>query len=217
MIIFTGCDNSAVDPDINDLGINYFPLNNGDYRIYDVEEIIFSVLGNDTSIYQLKETVVDFFVNSSGDLSYTLHRFSRTDAGTVWGLDSIWTARRSLYQAIAVENNIPFIKLVFPLKEDVIWDGNALNGIAMDEYEMRDIFEIRTIFDEEVKTVTVLQGDEEDLLFKDERTEIFGENIGLLEKRYEVLEFCDDNDCFGKKIVDRGRFLKMNLIEYGNE
>lgn len=216
-VLFTSCDSDTPEPDASRLGFTFFPLETGIFRVYDAEEIRYSVLGFDTIRYQLKEQVVDSFLNQTDTYTYVVHRFSRQDENTQWGLDSVWTARQTPIQAISIENNVPFIKLVFPVKEDVSWDGNALNANESDDYTIRDPFESKTYKDEEKRTVTVVQGDEEDLLIKDERKEIFAEHIGLVEKTFIKLAFCDDSECFGQKVIERGKALQLTLIDYGKE
>ena len=217
LLLLVSCDTDSLEPDASRLGFTFFPLEKGFFRIYDVEEIQYSVLSFDTLRYQLKEQVVDSFLNQTDAYTYIVHRFSRPDENAPWGLDSVWTARQTPIQAISIENNVSFIKLVFPVNEDVSWDGNALNTNESDEYILQDLFNVKTINDQEVRTLTVVQGDEEDLLIRDERKEIFAEHIGLIEKTFIKLEFCDDSDCFGQKVIERGRALQLTLIDYGKE
>ena len=217
VLVLASCDTDTLEPDASRLGFTFFPLEKGLYRVYDVEEIQYSVLSFDTTRYQLKEQVVDSFPNQANDYTYVIHRFSRPGESAPWGLDSVWTARQTPIQAISTENNVSFVKLVFPVNEDVTWNGNALNTKEDDDYVIIDLFDVRTFNEQEFRTVTVLQGDEEDLLVRDERKEIFGEHIGLVEKTFIKIEFCDDSDCFGQKVIERGRALQLTLIDHGKE
>ena len=216
-LLCTSCDSDTLEPDASRLGYNFFPLEKGLFKVYDVEEIQYSVLGFDTTSYQLKELVADSFLNQTATYTYVIHRFSRPGENAPWGLDSVWTARQTPIQAITIENNISFVKLVFPVKEDVVWDGNVLNANETDEYVIRDLNDTRTYNDVEVRTVSVLQGDEEDLLIRDFREEIFAEHIGLVEKTFIQLAFCNDSECFGQKVIERGRALQLTLIDYGKD
>ncbi|MDN5210644.1 hypothetical protein QQ020_01255 [Fulvivirgaceae bacterium BMA12] len=217
IILFSSCDTDTLEPNSSRLGFDFFPLEKGLFRTYDVEDIQYSVLSIDTLRYQLREQVVDSFLNQEDDYTYIIHRFSRVNENQSWGLDSVWTARQTPRQAISTENNVSFIKLIFPVNENAAWDGNALNVNQGDEYVIQDLFNPKTYKEKEVRTVTVLQEDEEDLLIKDERKEIFAEHIGLAEKTFIKLEFCDDSDCFGQKVIERGRALRLVLIDYGKE
>ena len=216
-LLCISCDSDTLEPDASRLGYTFFPLEKGLFKVYDAEEIQYSVLGFDTTRYQLKEVVADSFLNQTATYTYVIHRFSRPGENVPWGLDSVWTARQTPLQAITIENNVSFVKLIFPVKEEVVWDGNALNANETDNYVIKDAFGTKTYNDAEVRTVSVLQGDEEDLLIKDFREEIFAEHIGLVEKTFIKLAFCNDSDCFGQKVIERGRSLQLTLIDHGKE
>jgi len=121
------------------IGFNYFPLEIGDYRIYQIQQIEYSLFAaTDTAHYQLKELVVDTFSTQS-ELNYILHRFKRDLSTDKWQLDSVWTSRRTQNHAIVVENNISFVKMVFPIRLDKVWDGNLFNASPPDEYQITEI------------------------------------------------------------------------------
>ncbi|MCZ6899744.1 MAG: hypothetical protein O7F74_05870 [Bacteroidetes bacterium] len=207
-------------PDTTRVGFDFVPLQVGDFRVYQVEEITKTVLlGFDTARFQLKESLVDSFPGQGGDIIYLLHRSKRLSANDAWELDSVWTARRNQTQAVTVESNVPFIKMVFPIDENKIWDGNKLNSADNDAYEMRNLFASfdtgLTIFEE---TLTVIQNEKLDSIdILDFRKEIYGLNIGLIYKNSSFLEFCDDFDCLGQKEIEQGRILKQTIIDYGKE
>lgn len=207
-------------PDTTRVGFDFFPLQVGDFRVYQVEEITKTVLfGYDTARFQLKESLVDSFPGQGGDIIYLLHRSKRLSANDAWELDSVWTARRNQTQAVTVESNVPFIKMVFPIDENKIWDGNKLNSADNDTYEMRNLFVSFdtgfTIFEE---TLTVIQNERLDTIdFWDYRKEVYGLNIGLIYKNSRFLKFCSDDDCIGQKIIERARILKQTIIDYGKE
>ncbi len=217
VISLTACDTDTIEPDTSRVGFDYFPLETGLFRVYDVEDITFSVLGNDTARFQLKEQVVDSFQNQNGDFTFVLHRFSRIDDSNPWGLDSVWTARKTPWQAITIENNVPFIKLSFPIKLDSVWDGNALNIGERDEYFINELFGTTTINDTDVNTIKVVQEEQEDIISRNIRNETYGENIGLISKTKVAIDFCNDTDCFGQQIIERGKSVKLTIIEFGKE
>lgn len=217
VFLLNGCGTDTLEPDISRLGFTYFPLEKGLFRIYDVEDITFSVLGNDTSYYQLKEQVVDSFLNQNQAFTYILHRSTRINNSQSWSIDSVWTTRRTSWQAIKVENNVPFIKLSFPVKLDSVWDGNALNGKEKDEYIITELFVNQSINGQDLPTIRVSQEEQDDIITRNIRNEVYGEDIGLIEKTNIAIEFCNETDCFGQKIIERGKSVKLTLNEYGKE
>jgi len=213
-IIFSGCKPSKVDPAQVDLGYDYFPLAIGDSIIYDVLTIDYSSLGGsiDTQNYQLLEVIADTFVDDESDIAWRLERFSRPDSSANWPLDpdSVWTAKVTPYQAIKVESNIPYIKLVFPVENGVKWDGNALNTIAKkegDEYRIEDLGLPDTIGNNIFNnTLKVIQPFNTSKIGKYERSEVYARNQGLIYKESILVDYCDAPECifldsivFGKK------------------
>lgn len=216
----TSCSNSTLEPDFSTFGYDFYPLETGAYRTYQVLEVIHSPLNlPDTSVFELKEVVADTFTDNAEQLNYVLQRFKRLSSEDPWILDSLWATYRNEIQAIVYENNIPVMKLVFPLMERKKWDANSLSSKASDEYEMIDLFvpyqENGLDFN---STVTVLQEENLDsLIFFDFRKEIYAKNLGLVEKTVSRLKFCQDDSCIGQKIIEEGRQYKQVLIEYGME
>ncbi|MBW8051894.1 MAG: hypothetical protein FVQ77_16465 [Cytophagales bacterium] len=214
VIIFSGCKPSKVDPAQVDLGYNYFPLAIGDSIIYDVLTIDYSSLGGfiDTQNYQLLEVTADTFIDNESDIAWRLERFSRPDSSANWPLDpdSVWTTKVTSYQAIKVESNIPYIKLIFPVENGVIWDGNALNTIETkegEEYRIRDLGLADTIGNNIFNnTLKVIQPFITSQIGKYERSEVYARNQGLIYKESILVDYCDDPGCifldsivFGKK------------------
>ena len=220
VLLWFACNTRELLPDPTRVGFDFFPLQVGDFRVYQVEEITKSVLfGYDTARFQLKESLVDSFPGQGGDIIYLLHRSKRLTEIDTWKLDSVWTARRNQSQAVTVESNVPFIKLVFPIDENKIWDGNKLNSADNDAYEMRNLFaSFDTGLEVIEETLTVIQNEKLDSIdILDYRKEVYGLNIGLIYKTSSLLEFCDDDDCLGQKLIEQGRILKQTIIEYGKE
>ncbi|MEQ9423561.1 MAG: hypothetical protein RJQ09_04025 [Cyclobacteriaceae bacterium] len=213
------CSEETLPGELENFGIRYFPLEEGAFRIYDVSRIEFTLLESDTSSFQLRERITEAFDNDAGSISYVVERSTRPDAGAPWVIDSIWTARVTESVAILNENNVPLVKLVFPIIEDSEWDGNIFNSNDEDIYTYRNVFApgeiLGTVFN---NTVTVVQSEISDnLILRDERIEIYAEDVGLIHKDFVVLNFCARQDCLGQGIIDSGIILKMDLIENGTE
>lgn len=200
------------------IGFNYFPLEIDDYRIYQVQRIEYSLFATtDTAHYQLKELVVDTFSTQS-ELNYILHRFKRDLSTDKWQLDSVWTSRRTQNHAIVVENNIPFVKMVFPIRLDKVWDGNLFNASPPDEYQITEIGgSLETPAGTFVDNLTVFENNEPDtLIFQDIRQSIYALNVGLIYKNSSILDFCNtDPDCLGT--LEFGIKFDQVLTDYGKE
>lgn len=200
------------------VGYDYFPLEIGDYRIYQVRKITYSLLFPvDTADYQLKELVADTFATQN-ELNYVLHRFSRDSSGDPWQLDSVWTARRTQNHAIVVENNVPFVKIVFPISLNKVWDGNLFNSSLPDEYEITDIGgSMVTPAGTFTGNMTIFENNDPDtLIFQDIRQSVYGPDVGLIYKNLSILNFCNtDPACLG--ILESGTRFEQILTDYGKE
>lgn len=212
------CTEKTISPDDNRLGLEYYPLEIGQYRIYDVDEILYSISSFDTLQYQLRESVVDAFENAEGTTTYTIHRQKRDDEQAAWQLDSVWTARKTSTLAISVENNVSLIKMVFPIENDLSWDSNKFNQSG----EKRFTYDLNvadtTLADQKHEgLVKVVQSEiEENIVNRDERYEIFAPNVGLIIKHGIRLSFCTV-DCPAQKTIVAGRFIQQTLFSYGKE
>lgn len=220
------CESEYLTPGSERSGTDFFPLETGQYRTYTVEEITFSFLeAPDTAHFFLKEVVADSFLNQANIATYRLERFTRTDENMSWHLDSVWTATKDTRRVVVTENNIPFIKLIFPLRTDLQWDGNALNSRLEDIYELQPTSdelhnEIESPIDSLLdNSITVLQESSQDTtLTKIDVLETYAENIGLFYKKTIRLQYCNtDTACIGQDIIEAGRKFKQTLIEYGKK
>ena len=198
------------------LGYDYYPIEVGQFRTYDVEEIHYRITGFDTANYQLRETIFDSIV-SVDQTTYLLRRDIRATPMDEWESDSIWSVTpTNLYVAVA-ENNIPYIKLTFPVRSGAEWDGNSLNARGTQTYYYESVsesqFEIIPLTDQ-IKVI--IEDIPENTTGIDLRSEVYAKNIGLLEKNYLTQVKCTSGSCgddFGE--VEAGRSLKQVLIDYG--
>ncbi|MDZ7605890.1 MAG: hypothetical protein U5K79_09970 [Cyclobacteriaceae bacterium] len=109
-----GCTETA-EWDVDSVGWDYYPIEVGASRTYEVKGVRYINYLDSTSFeYLIKETVVDSFQNLENGISYTLLREKMYDDSGVWETDSVWSIRKDEMRAILVENNVPIIQLTFP-------------------------------------------------------------------------------------------------------
>ena len=213
-----GSCTETLPPDPVRVGFDYFPLEIGEFRTYQVNKIEYSLFSpTDTLQYQLKEQVVDTF-STQNDLNYVLHRFSRSKIEESWKLDSVWTTRRTQNHAIVIENNVPFVKMVFPIRINKVWDGNLFNASPQDEYEITEIGgTLATPAGTFADNLTVFENNDPDtLIFQDVRQSVYALNVGLIYKNLSILDFCNsDPSCLGN--LEFGIKFEQILTDYGRE
>ncbi|MEM9673096.1 MAG: hypothetical protein ACFB15_12540 [Cyclobacteriaceae bacterium] len=218
------CETEFIEPSSNRLGTNYFPLEVGNFREYLVQEIAYSLVNEpDTQQFYLREVVTDSFPGQGGEVVYRLERSSRFTSDQEWELDSIWTARTNPQRVVVVENNIPLVKLVFPITNGLAWDGNALNAKPADTYELQStpemlLEEIESPLDTLLnQSITVVQSEISSLVSDSIFSETFVDQVGLFYKKSIAIEYCAEADCLGELIPEFGRDYRQTLVAYGKE
>ena len=198
------------------LGYDYYPIELGQYRIYEVEEINYKLIGFDTSHYQLRETIIDS-IKSEDQTNYLIRRDKRDTAIDEWETDSVWTFTQTDRYLAITENNVPFIKLTFPVSSGKEWDGNSLNSKSerFYYYQAMDSTIVDSIAqDDHIRMI--IEDIPRNVVNQDERSEVYIKGLGLVHKYYTTLQFCTTN-CDELGQILSGRFLDQLLIEAGNE
>lgn len=214
-MIFQSC--SEDDP-VKGSDDEYFPLQTGFYQVYDVVEKVYeNGPVADVFVYQLKTEVVDSFANQEGGYTFVIHRSKRTTVNDPWQFQEAWSARLNSYQAISTEGNISFVRIGFPATINKEWNGNAMNSLEEDSYLIESVgkpYELTTniSFDD---ALVINQQDELNALKRDQREEVYARNVGLIYKKSDVLNYCDDASCFGQQIIKDGVEYVQVLNEYG--
>jgi hypothetical protein len=217
LVTFISCkkENSV----IKNVDYSYFPLDTNSWIIYNIESInIDQPSGiNDTLNYKIKEVVESAFIDEEGRTNYRLERYLKLNNSSAWVLTDVWSTLINGKFAIKNEENIPYVKLVFPAKLNSRWNGNSLNTLDEQEYEYTAIDENEIIdslsFD---STVTVTQMDELNLIEKKYQVEKYAKNIGLIYK--ETTDIYSDKILPSVPIEQRvktGTIFKMKIIAHG--
>ena len=192
----------------------FFPLKKGNYWIYEIEEHHYQEQSEISySSYELKEEVVDSFFNVSSTLTYVIDRSVRTADDQPWNALDTWTVRVDNDRIIVTEGNKSYVKLALPLFTGRVWDGNALNADGQDDYLVSDMPDHVLSFDD---GVDILQEDEENLLLKEKRMEVYARDVGMVYREKVEISYCADAGCIGQNIIEEGTEYYQVLTEYGD-
>lgn len=186
ILTFTSCKKDE-DMPLPDLGTNYFPLKTGISITYKVDSITWNDFFNPVKIdsfsFYIRLDIDTVFYDNEGRESYYWRKYYRTDS-TSWVLIKNYSITKTNLRAETFEENIRYIKLVFPLKNSTTWDMNAMNTLNLTEsyYSEFDMpLNIGALhFD---STATVVHQSSETLISKDEYIEIYAKNLGLINRR----------------------------------
>lgn len=211
------CNDSVQPFDPAAKGYDYYPLVSGSLRTYEVVEIIYNELGDhDTLLYQIEEEVGTSFSDVTGEETYPLKRRIRMNGDTIWTQSSNRATYRNDRQAVLVLGGIPVISLTFPVEDGRAWDSMILSAAPSDEYEIQQSGQPYEVGGQQyAETLTVIQEDKPDSVINFVfAAEVYARNVGLIEKVYSDLQFCQPNVCPGEQIVVEGRYLTQRLIGY---
>lgn len=222
IFLLTFCTSNHLEEDIIKMGYAYFPLERGDYWVYEVVDIQYTIQnGKDSTFYYLKAIVKDSSINATGVISYYVNLYKRDGPLTSWNEEPVYvnTIKRTSTNLVEYEGNVPYVKLTFPVKSGLTWDGNAFNTTDPQYYYYTDgdLPDSFSEFDID-QIIRVVQNDFDDqIIRKDIRYEMYAAGIGLVYVEKNILEYCQEPGCFGEQIISSGKEYRQTLIEYGKE
>lgn len=210
-----------------DYKYEYFPTDSGRYVIYDVDSIIWNDFFDppqvDTISFQVRELYTDIFTSGSGQPYRRIERSTRPDSRAAWALADVWSATIDNNRAIWDEENLRFLKILFPPKLGQKWAGNQFINTNQGpiflgdwEYEVTALDEPATInglnFD---STLTVLLHADSNLIEKTYALERYAKGVGLVYKEWQWLTKDNVTAPFPEG-TENGFIVRMRIRDYGS-
>lgn len=133
--------------DAPDVGYDYAPITLGKYIVYDVDSTVYDDNNMDTTFYKyrIKEKLEEYFTDNQGRTAIKLVRYIKKYNDSIsydnipWTHKDVWNSIRTKTTLEVVEEDIRFTKLIFPVKVDATWNGNAQNTKAEWDYTYKYI------------------------------------------------------------------------------
>ena len=210
--IGVGCKQTTNDPAPDDS--SYFPLQTGDYWIYQVTQETYSFTNPATKrIYQLQEKVGNSFTQN-GQLFFLVEESIKLSAQSDWQVNAIHTVYKNLSEVVSQESNVPTIRLVFPISVATSWNVNTYNANPDTLLRYQNYGHPFTlgnqIFDH---TVSVVGDNDSTLVNQQKYQRVYAQNVGLVYRENASLAFCQSTpDCVGKGIISSGSRQKWELV-----
>ncbi len=106
---------------------DYAPLTVGKYITYSLDSLIFTNFGTVEAhrIYEVKYVIADSTTDNLGRKAFRIFRYIRTIPAGVFSADNTFLAVNTGSTFEFTENNLRYVKLVQPIKEDNSWKGNS--------------------------------------------------------------------------------------------
>ena len=205
-LLFAACEDETAEP-ITDLGYEYFPLAVGQEAYYLMDSIVLRPqVGGilyDSVRLDVRETLVDTLHDQEGRRWYRGERYDRRVDSTAWRFRQTFLLRRDEARAYRREDNLEFVKLVFPVRADKRWDGHVAFDATREieiagqpvqvyldwEYVYQSADEPGDIEGRTYDSLTLVQGaDYENLLNRRLSIEGYAADLGLVYREMEVFE-----------------------------
>ena len=209
--IGAGCQTNSLDPTPDDAA--YFPLETGDYWIYQVTQESYTPASSvKKSVYQVQQKISSSYTQN-GQLFYLLEESTKRSEQAGWQLSSIRTVYKNLQEVVSLEHNVPTVKLVFPITSTTSWNVNTYNANADTLLRYQDTgkaFAVSKLnFD---RTVSVLGADDSTLVNQERYRRVYAQNVGLVYSENVSLAYCQSTpDCIGKALIESGVKQKWEL------
>ncbi|MFI5164109.1 MAG: hypothetical protein ACHQHP_02560 [Bacteroidia bacterium] len=204
-----------------DLGYNYYPNDVGHYVTYQVDSIWRDDKSNvhDTIRYMLKELIAATFWDNSNrptlriERYYKFYHFNTHSYDTAWSAPRVWTANRTQTTLERKEENITYVKLVFPPALNAQWNGNEYNTLGENDYKVMSVDKpdaVGAMHFDSVAVITIAQLNDVNYIEYMYQYEKYARNIGLIHKERDSLFWAGtSNDTIGytfnQKIISYGK------------
>ncbi len=156
-------------------GHEYMGLEVGKYIVYQVDSIIFDPTGDSLISYThsfIKDEIVDTLHDNIGELLYKTERFVRKDSNAPWQVQKVYSQSiqgENRTMGIVTEDNLRYVKLVFPIEASNYWNPIAfidpktqitVAGETLEPFLQNDIWRSSILAVDEPDTVGTFQFDE---------------------------------------------------------
>ncbi|MEZ5047551.1 MAG: hypothetical protein R2831_11220 [Chitinophagaceae bacterium] len=129
----TSCKRQTIPFSNVKLGKDYVKIETGHFIDYELDSIIYDDFNLKTDTFRsiIRDEVGATFLDNQNRESFLIKRKVKDVINNAWIEQSDYyvTLTESAYEV--VDNNLRFIKLIFPVKESIKWDGNAYLPTAL--------------------------------------------------------------------------------------
>ena len=231
ILCFSSCKEETIPAMSVEVDTDFYPLEVGRTWIYQTDSVVYNKQMNsvDTLLGFVKEEITAEFVVAGDVDTYSIERSFRRSASDQWNVTDIYSASFIDNKATRNEENLRFVKLVFPTTLDQVWDGNQFFDESVSVNVAGELIEVyknwgSEIIDVEstemingieyVNCTVVLLADSENSIEKRFAKEIYAKGVGLISKEMVILD--TQNSDASLPILDRaekGFVLSQSLIE----
>ncbi len=204
LITLASCTSKTTYEPVKTYPSDFFEIHVGKETIYQIDSLYFNDFTGkiDSLRGELKETVVDSFIDIAGKPSYLAYRVYKRDGISNWTPNS--SILYSLYEnkIERVENNNRMVIQNLPIYSSKKWNGNPFSIIPNEfPFSYKSIEQpYTTKFGFYPNTIIVLQNEEVNFIQDIYSDEVYAKSQGLIKREYRNIEI-QSNKPRGYKIT----------------
>ena len=175
---------------------DYFPLQVGKYITYDLDSTVFTNFGQTETVisYQAQDRVDAQITDNLGRPSYRIIRFIRKNDTHPWVAGNTFMVTPTENSVEYNENNLRFIKLKLPVRQDFSWKGNSFINTTSNDPDLQYLDDCDYIYDSVGMPLTINSLTIDSTLKIIERDEFLGQDPSdpatqYAEKTYSVEKY----------------------------
>lgn len=202
--LYFSCEKAVEEVNPDSFGYDYFPVATGKTWTYQSDSVIIRSGGlrRDSLRSFIREEIGEKYKDAEGKEVYKVFRSYRRKETDAWQNINTWTVQLDQNRAIRTEENLKFIKLVFPFVKGLRWDGNAfidsdIKIMAGDEtiqpyknwkYRIEDTAAEITFQGQKTKTLKVNLVSDTSVIDLRNVSEFYGKGVGLIRKEMAIFD-----------------------------
>lgn len=170
-----------------DLHYEYFPVEKGTWIAYKVDSIAYNDFTQtvDTFLFYVKEIVESEFDDNEGRLNQRIERYYKDSLNGNWLINSAWYSCKLPQRVERVEDNVRYLKMIFPIANNKKWNGNAYNNLPPLEYAYKNVHENYSVSNINLDSTLIITQEDEQTLFTEKISfEVYAKHIGCIYKQH---------------------------------
>jgi hypothetical protein len=175
---------------------DYYPLQVGKYITYNLDSTLFINFGQSDTVvsYQVQDRVDAQITDNLGRPGYRIIRYIRKDASEDWEPNNTFMAVATDNSVEFIENNLRYLKLENPVRQDFSWKGNSYIDTYSIDSDVKYLDDWDYIYDSVNVPLTINSMAIDSTIKVLERDEFLGEDPSLpttqiAEKNYSVEKY----------------------------
>lgn len=232
VVFFSSCGEESKTLDRELFGFEYFPLEVGKFWVYRFDETLVRNQGGmlDQSVRFVKEEISDMFVDAVGDTVYTLQISQSETLDGNFQVTDVWTSKLDENVVQRVEENLRFVKLIFPFNVGTTWEGNLFDELTFVNVAEESVWVYKDWGDYEVvakgislqvegenyeEVASVEQADFTSEIERRYAIEHYAPGVGLIKKEMVILD--TQCTCPGETWIEKaeaGFTLTQTLVDH---